>query len=165
MTTPANLRASRMGLGLSIPEAADILDMPPKTLENMERSSTHNVHARALDELDRLEEVMGAYIDTLCKHHPPVLCGFTSWESAMTLAPELAPLRSNSVHRMALAIAQAELVTVEIVEIIPRLYRAWLDERGAENSPLEREAWALAYLPTFRLITGGRVGAHDMVPK
>ena len=160
--TPANLRALRMRLGLGPKDAAELLGISVGQVETMERAKFNNVFMIHFEELARIEEDMIDHIDTICESNPSVLIGYMSTEDMLMFEPGLAPLRSNQVHRMALAEAQVIMAgeinpprQVDIVEIVPDRYGAFLHQHGLTDSPASREQWAIERRSQFKIIPAG----------
>jgi transcriptional regulator with XRE-family HTH domain len=158
VTTPANLRAIRLRIGMSFEEAASLLGYDPKTYGPRERAKSINVFERDVTILHAVEGHFNAYVDRMIEAGPrAVLVGYMNENCFQFYEPGIAKsLVFNSVHRMALAMAQdshaANGLDVPIVELVPELYAKWLESRRLSDSPLERQAWAVERLKAFRTI-------------
>lgn len=155
--TPANLRAIRLRIGMSFEEAASLLGYDPKTYGPRERAKSINVFERDMTMLREVETFFNSFLDALESRPWDVLVGFMNDADFEKYEPDLhARLRFNSVHRMALAVAQSffgsEGLEVPIVEIVPDLYAKWLEHEGKADDRIHREAWATDRLQAFRTI-------------
>ena len=161
MSTPANIRAIRMRIGLTISEASELFGIPIRDVEQCERSNSFIIPGGYMDELRAVESAMLEYFyDDPIGDDPPVLIGYRNIEMLLYYEPHAAPLRSNSVHRMALAQRQREIFTamfrsVPIVELREPAYERWRLERGLPESMETRIQWALEYMQRFRVNNGG----------
>lgn len=159
--TPANIRAIRMRCGLSVKECAKVLGMTEAQVETMERAKFNTVFLEHFDTLARIEEEMDILIDKLVLAPQPVLVGYMSTEDMLAFEPGLHALRSNVVHRMALAQAQAAFrdftprVDVPIVELIPGRFLAWANDECRPVDSTARRDWALMRTLEFKIVPAG----------
>lgn len=160
--TPANLKATRMRLGLQPVEAAAICALDVKAYTTHERAKTHNVFMIVHAKLNLVEFVMNGLIDGILAQNPPpvVLLTFMETEDFQFYEPGLADLLKHAnVHRMAMARVQEQLAMDEIfvpmVELIAEHYSGWLNRYEREDSPDARTAWALEKVASFKVIPVG----------
>jgi transcriptional regulator with XRE-family HTH domain len=159
--TPGDLRAIRHRIGLKEEQLAELLGngTVSRDITRIESGKNHSVHAGHIAVLQGLEAAFDAAVDDMIESRPPVLVGFPNDAEFAAREPELAArLIYNSVHRMALAVAQADLaadgIHVHIVELVPAVYQAWLDAQGGRDSPGARLTWASARPTAIKLKDG-----------
>jgi transcriptional regulator with XRE-family HTH domain len=155
--TPANLRAIRLRIGLSFEETASLLGLDAKSYGPKERAKTINVYEHDLKALRALEGEFNDFLNVLTNHSSSVLLGFMNDQDFHTFEPDLASrLRFNSVHRMAIAIAQSDYAAdgaeIPIVEMVPDFYSGWLLLHGKQDDRSSREEWAIDRLKAFRIV-------------
>jgi transcriptional regulator with XRE-family HTH domain len=162
--TPANIRAIRMRCGLSVKECAAVLGLKERQVETMERASQNNVWMEHVERLRALESAMQDLIDASVASPPPVLVSFTSTEELLHWFPNLAPLRSIQVYRMALAKAQAILAgdgkAIDIVEVRAKEFEEFRDSIGLADDAgfLQHDVLfqcAAARAKSFKIIPAG----------
>jgi len=159
--TPANLKAIRMRCGLGVQECAEVLGLTPKQVENMERAKWNVVFMSHYETLARIECGMLDLIEEIVQAEPRILVSYMETADLLKFEPRRAHLRSNLVHRMALAEAQAILDAdplvraVNIVELIPKAYAEWRTANGRDDSREAREDWAFVRLAEFKIVPAG----------
>lgn len=162
MTTPANLKAIRLRIGLQPVEAAEICGMDVSKYGRHEQAKTHNVFMSVHEPLISVETAMGELIDAYLalEPPPPVLLTFMDTGDLAFYEPAWAGrLLHANVHRMAMARVQEHLaldsIAVPIVELIAEHYSGWLNRFEREDSPDARAAWALEKVASFKVIPVG----------
>lgn len=157
MITPADLRAMRMRLGLTLQDAAQHLGMKHATLRAMEDKTAHHVHGDLIDAYLALDDVAVAYTDHLTDYKPPVLLVYSNIDEFQEFEPDAAAcLRINAVQRMAVARAQQYIIEEHgksyppIVEVNRREYLESLGDRPHTMAALY--AWAAEKAKTYHVI-------------
>lgn len=156
MTTPANLRAARMRLGLTVPQAARLLEIDVKMMEILERGKVHHVYPDLQKRLDDIEARMIArahyWIGQADTSLPFVT--YSNDEVFQKFAhPDDRELQHNHIHRMMMATAQSfgwdDDIYVQIVELVPDQCLGWLHNEGKELSIDSQRQWAAFKITTF----------------
>lgn len=150
ISTPADLRAARMMLGLNKEDAALIFEVKPDAIRDAERWKTRKVDAAWAETYRRLEEGVQAFINDVWRRKPKLLLVYRSMEEFRTWCPLWQErLALPQIYTMAVARARDELWhdghAIALLYFDPALFSGWR-RTGGIGGPDE---WAhLVMTPT-----------------